>query len=95
MFERLQSKQWWLDTAEVLDAWRVFPRLMLLFYCYFVYVSTFDVLDWYQKLPGPERSLEASGLAAAIITAVTGMGTWFLKVYVSTGRKWDEDTSSA
>lgn len=78
-----------LNTAEVIDAYRVVPRLLLIAYCVFVYDITFYLLDWYTALPSAERSLEASGLAAGIFTALTGFGTHFLNVYIKSGRKWN------
>lgn len=61
---------------------------MLMFYAWFVLHVVDNVLFWYQALPLAERSLEASGLAASVITAVTGLGSWFLKVYLDSGRAW-------
>jgi hypothetical protein len=67
-------KQRCLLLADCFDAWRVLPRGALLAYCWFVYELTHELLHWYMGLPAAERSLEASGLAAAIFTAVTGFG---------------------
>ena len=69
----LPYKQWLLDAAEVFDAWRFVPRMLLFSYWSWVMVTVGKVLAWYMTLPSVERSLEASGLAAAVITAVTVM----------------------
>lgn len=82
------NKQAWLDGAEVTDAYRVVPRLILFGYSFWTIQVVWYVLHWYTALPSAERSLEASGLAAGVITAVTGLNTWALKVYLATGRKW-------
>lgn len=82
-------KQAWLSAAEVVDAWRVWPRLLLIGYCYFVFTLTEKLVTWYMGLPAAERSLEASGMAVAIFTAVTAFGTQFLNAYLKSGRKWD------
>lgn len=79
-----------LTAAEVFDSWRVIPRLLLLGYCWFVVYLTNWLLTWYMALPAAERSVEASGLAVGIFTAVTGFGTAFLNTYSKSGRKWDE-----
>lgn len=84
------TREQWLGFAEVGDALRIFPRVMLMFYCYFVYHVTTNILTWYEALPKDARSLEASGLGAAVITAVTGLGTWFLQIYHTTGRDWQQ-----
>lgn len=82
MFEK------WLKLAEVFDAWRVVPRLTLAAYAVWLYAVTHDILLWYFGLPAAERTLETSGLAGAVITAVTGMCTWVFKIYVEGGRTW-------
>jgi hypothetical protein len=83
------SKAHWLDAAEVFDAWRIVPRLVLFGYCaWLVYVVDF-ILVWYTHLPASSRGIEASGMASVVITAVTGMGAFVFKVYVSGGRAWD------
>lgn len=84
----LPTKQWMLDAAEVFDAWRVFPRVLVGGYWLWVALVVHDILQWYKLLPSPERTLEASGLAGAVITAVTGMATWVSKIYMDGGRSW-------
>lgn len=82
MFEK------WLKLAEVFDAWRVIPRVTLAAYAAWLYAVVHDILLWYFALPAPERTLEASGLAGAVITAVTGMAAYVFKIYVEGGRTW-------
>lgn len=77
-----------LDWAEVFDAWRVIPRALVLGYWFWVVVVVNEILRWYQSLPSAERTLEASGLATVVITAVTGMGSWVSKIYMDGGRSW-------
>lgn len=87
-------KQKWLDAAEVFDAWRIVPRLVLFGYCaWLVYVVDF-ILVWYTHLSQSARGIEASGMASVVITAVTGMGAFVFKVYVSGGRDWTPPTYS-
>ncbi len=83
-------KEVWLDAAQVFDTWRVVPRGVLLGYCYWVEHITNRILTWYEHLPGAERTLEASGLAGAIITAVTGLAVWVFKVYSENGNDWTQ-----
>lgn len=75
--------------AEVIDAYRIIPRALMIAYCVFVYHITTYLLDWYTALPFEERSVEASGLAFGIFTAVTGLGTQFLNAYLKSGRQWN------
>ena len=89
----MSQKQFWLDLAEVFDAWRVVPRVLLFSYCAWVVAVTHDILVWYQALPAGDRTLEASGLAAAVITAVTGFASWVTKIYLHGGRSWANEES--
>lgn len=84
------NKKTWLDAAEVFDSWRVVPRALLFGYCIWVAHVTNNILLWYQALPGPERSIEASGFAGVVITAVTGLATWIFKIYTEHGRDWNQ-----
>ena len=88
------DKQQWLDWAEITDAWRVVPRIILFGYCWWTVKIVWYVLHWYTALPTEGRSLEASGLAAGVITAVTGLTTWAIKFYVASGRKWSNGDHS-
>lgn len=75
--------------AECADAWRVTPRALLIAYWILVYDVTDRLLTWYMALPAAERSMEASGMAVGIFTALLGLGTNFMNVYLKSGRKWN------
>ena len=77
-----------LHLAECFDAWRVAPRVLLGAYWFLVYDVTDRLLTWYMALPTAERSMEASGVAFGIFTALLGLGTIFMNAYIKTGRKW-------
>lgn len=85
-------KGYCLDAAEVFDAWRVVPRIILFGYGAWAIKVVGLVLDWYMTLPFAERSFEASGLAGVVITAVTGLATLAIKLYVQSGREWGTTT---
>lgn len=87
------DKQRYLDFAQVFDQWRVVPRFVLFGYGWWVAHVTDSTLTWYMHLPSAERTLEASGLAGAIITAVTGLFPWIYKVYANTGNVWTAPTT--
>lgn len=80
--------QRWRDAAQIFDTWRVVPRIILFGYCWWVAHVTDGTLTWYQHLPSAERTLEASGLAGAIITAVTGLFPWVYKIYSDAATDW-------
>jgi hypothetical protein len=86
---KLTRKQAFIDAAQVFDVWRVVPRFVLFGYCYWVAYVTDSTLSWYKHLPPAERTLEASGLAGAIITAVTGLLPWVYRIYSDNATAWD------
>lgn len=88
-----RDKQWWLDAAEVFDAWRIAPRVLLFGYWIWVAWIVDRLLSWYMALPADERSMEASGMATFVITAVTGLASWISKIYMHSGRLWTHKRS--
>ena len=72
-------KQRFLDAAEVVDAWRIFPRL-------FNGVLLWLLVDmhlWY-------RNLDDAPFPQFYVIAVWGAITAINKFYVDTGRKWSK-----
>lgn len=69
--------------------------MTLITYAWWVGHVTSNVLAWYEHLPAIERTLEASGLAGAIITAVTGLAVWVFKIYTDTAVDWSGTQSSS
>lgn len=77
------NKQFFLDTAEVIDAWRVFPRFFVLGYG----VISFKLVEWAMSLPS--MSIEQTSL----VTIVTGLCVPMLNFYMQTGRDWKAPVS--
>ena len=69
------KKEFWLDAAEVVDAWRVFPRMYLLLFAYFLW----DLHNWYITVASNPDIY--ANLVFGAISALTG---W----YMGTGRSW-------
>ena len=65
-----------LDPAEVVSAYRVFPRLFSVFYLY----CNYQVIVWFMALPAP--SMEQAGFAG---TFAATAAAWF-KFYVEGGK---------
>jgi hypothetical protein len=84
------NKDRWLDLAQIFDTWRVVPRFVLFGYGLWVAHVTDSTLKWYMHLPSAERTLEASGLAGAIITAVTGLFPWIYRIYSDNSNDWTQ-----
>lgn len=88
------AKQSFMHVAEVIDGWRVFPRLFLAACLIWTMDITHILLAWYTKLPSAERSLEASGFASIVFLAVFGYLKMVFDVYVKSGRDWTVPVSS-
>lgn len=73
-------KQTLLDAAEILDAWRVYPRILIAAYGFVCWHLTL----WFETLKNP--STEQMAFAAAVLA----MATPLLGLYMGTGRKWDK-----
>jgi len=82
------TKNWWLAVAEIVDAFRVIPRIMLFGYGIFYYSYIMHVTAWYFTLPNP--NVEATAFITGTITALGGMLTIFSNTYIKTGRSWGD-----
>lgn len=74
----MNNKQFWLDLAEVIDAWRVIPKIFMLGYAYMCW----DVYIWAKGHP----ELEAAKWIFAAVYGVAGLVT---NAYFQSGRKWN------
>lgn len=86
------NKQNWLDIAEVADALRLMPRLILAgcyigFFCYVYWVT-----GMYFATPNP--GVEITAFVTVIIPAITGIISAMTNKYFQTGRKWGGDNNS-
>lgn len=69
--------QKWIDLAEAVDSWRIFPRAFLSVYIFLLYYSTM----WFMDLPNP--TLEQSGL----ISIIVGAGAAWFGLYTGSSKK--------
>ena len=88
----------YLKIAEMLDMFRVIPRLLVAGYAYLVY----KVVDWYMSfvpymLEGCVSDTVSDCIVqaptnqhAALVTAVIGISAAVFGLYTSTGIKWSE-----
>lgn len=75
------SKATWLDTAELIDAFRIFPRVILCGYAYLVW----DMWTWVRGMA--DITVQQGALLAAVIGLAVPLTGW----YMQTGRKWGKD----
>lgn len=82
-----------LHWAELVDTYRVFPRLFLLScFVWAVWVSKW-LLAWYTMLPKDDRSIEASGFASVVFLSIVGFLKLVYETYSRNGRNWDGNNS--
>jgi len=89
-----EQKKAQLRRAEVFDAWRVFPRLMMTMffagYCWLMLQSW----QWYQSLPVDTMDwANLTALTAFPLALLTGLGGIFgsmYKNYQESGRDWSK-----
>lgn len=74
-----EFKEWALSGAEITDAYRVVPRILMGGYAYLVY----DLTVWYQMLPAPSTSQQW------VVSTVWGAAALITKFYLESGRKWE------
>ena len=66
--EGKNKDQSWIDLAEAVDSWRIFPRAFLSVYIFLLYYSTM----WFMGLPDPNSQ------QAGLISIIVGAGAaWF------------------
>lgn len=69
-----------LKYAEIIDAYRVIPRLLLIGFGYLVW----HVVEWFTGLEVPTTQ------QAAFVSAVVGIAAPISAFYFQTGRKWGD-----
>jgi hypothetical protein len=67
-----------LDAAEVADAWRVVPRMVLSGYGYLCW----ELACWYMSLKDP------SAQQMAFVTIIVGLAVPLTNFYMNSGRVW-------
>jgi len=82
------NKQLFLHWAELVDSFRIFPRLVLVAYGWFVWWVTHSILLWYEAEPALSRGTEETAMVGVVFTAVTGFAGYVFKVYSDNGRAW-------
>jgi hypothetical protein len=88
------NKQLFLHWAEIIDSWRIFPRLFLIGCFLWTVEVTRWLLEWYTMLPKEDRGIEASGFASIVFVAVLGFLKLVYTTYAQTGRDWSQVATS-
>ncbi len=69
-----------MAVAEMMDAWRLAPRALVVGYGYLIY----EVVNWYMLLPDPNTQ------QAALVTTVIGGAAAVFGLYTNGGKNWSE-----
>lgn len=89
----MKNKQGHLAWAEVIDSYRVFPRLFLLSCFIWTVVVGDRLLTWYVSLMKDERSLEATGFGSVVFLGILGFLKLVYSTYSDAGRTWTAPAS--
>lgn len=75
------DKQRWLDIAEILNALRIIPRLILAAFGVLTALTSYELIQWFTHLSVEERTPEASLAVVGIIGAVSKFSLDYAGVY--------------
>jgi len=78
----------YLQLAEIIDAFRIIPRIVLFGILFFAGYYIIDITQWYMNLPADERTAMVSGFLGISVPAVFGLAGKVTDWYLKTGRKW-------
>lgn len=79
-----------MDCAEVIDALRVFPRLLVgVYFATAIWVVSYLTV-WYCHVPAAERTVEVTAFFGMLTGGLFGLATYIFKVYTDGGRDWDK-----
>jgi len=84
----------WIQTAWRLDAWRIIPRLVLLFYCVFFAKAWYFIVNWFiaydwdalptDQIVGAAAVVAVAGFPAIILGILTKVFFQILELYQKT-----------
>jgi len=80
-----------LALAELIDSYRVIPRVFLLTWSWYTMHLGWYLVHWYTVQPANERGYEESAALIGIFTAALGFTKMIFDKYSSTGRDWSAD----
>lgn len=83
------TKASWLHVAEVVDAWRVVPRIFLGATTGVICWLLASLVLWYEHTPGAWNGYVTAGLTV-LTGALAALQGFVFKVYSDNGRNWQE-----
>jgi hypothetical protein len=86
----------WFHWAEVVDAARIVPRIIIIPMFVWAAIKIGGMLSWYMwSLAPADRTGNVTAFAAAITAPICTMLGYAFKVYVTTGKDWDKTTKGS
>jgi glucose dehydrogenase len=82
------NKRAWLDGAEIVDSWRVVPRLIVCVYLgLLIWVTVYFSINYF-AVPAVQRTVELTAFTSVVMTAAFGALPFIVKIYMDGGRAW-------
>lgn len=86
------TREKWLHIAEILDALRIMPRIMIILFIVLYVFLAINAWEWFLLIDPTAYSDISFGLMIAfpttILTAIGGMMTKIFLEYMKSGRDW-------
>ena len=79
----LLDKQKWLDIAQIINEFRIVPRLLLMFFGGFLIWYSQHATYWYMALPAAERSTSDAAFVSGTIGAFGTLMTIYANIYTN------------
>jgi glucose dehydrogenase len=82
------TKTQWLDGAEIVDSWRIVPRVIVFVYLGLLVWLTVLFPTKYFAMPMPERTGALTAFVSVVMTTAYGALPFIVKIYMVGGRSW-------
>lgn len=83
-----KNREGLMQLAEIIDTLRIFPRLFLLIYLFWIIRLTDRMVSWFIHLPAVERTVIVTSFFSIATTGIFGLFIWIYKIYSDGGRDW-------
>ena len=77
---RVNRYQKWIDLAQAVDSWRIFPRIFISVYILLLY----QVVNWFMNLSDPNTQ------QAGLVSIVVGAGAAWFGLYTGSSKKFKD-----
>lgn len=85
----LRNKSFWMSLAEIIDAFRIFPRFLVTLYFGLVAWCMVYLTLWYAHLPSAERTMEVTAFYGMLMGGLFGLAAYVFRVYSDGGYDWE------